>query len=550
MQVSSLCAMDLLILVGDAEAPDRLRRRAAFTVVTKTHGMAPEVVAHTRAHSPRSVGVIGSSETAHALKDAGFEVTYFTDDVLPEDGIEVVPLTDKNEPMDVADDLIQLVGNTPLLRLDRIARDVRPQVIAKLEYLNPGGSVKDRIALSMIEAAERDGKLQEGGTIVEPTSGNTGVGLAIVAARKHYKCVFVVPDKVASDKISLLRAYGAEVIVCPTTVAPEHPESYYSVSDRLVREIPGACKLNQYDNPANPLAHELTTGPEIWEQTKGRVTHFVAGIGTAGTIVGTARYLKKMNPDVQVIGADAEGSVYSGGTGRPYLVEGVGEDFWPANYDSSVIDRVIAVSDRDAFNMARQMTKEEGVFVGGSAGLAVVAALKAASELDHNAVVVVLLPDSGRGYLSKVFNDTWMADYGFLKSEGPTVGDILAAKASDIPELVHVHPHETVREVVGIMNEFAVSQVIVVNAEPPLVMGEVAGSVNEEDLLRRAVGDASVLDQPIADHMSAVPPTIGTGEAVAEAVKRLESDGALLVIDSGHPIGVLTRSDLLEYLAK
>ena len=540
--------MDLLIVVGPSEVPPHLKDRAVLVIATDIAGMSPEVVAHNRAHSPRTVGVVGSSETAVALKNAGYKVTFYSDDETV-DGIDCESITDTGEPMVVADDLMELVGNTPLLRLGRIGRDVKPQIIAKLEYMNPGGSVKDRIALGMVEAAEREGKLKPGGTIVEPTSGNTGVGLAIVAARKGYKCVFVVPDKVAQDKIALLRAYGAEVVVCPTTVAPEHPESYYSVSDRLVSEIPGAYKPDQYNNPNNPLAHELSTGPEIWAQTKGRITHFVAGIGTAGTIVGTARYLKAQNPDVKVIGADPEGSVYSGGSGRPYLVEGVGEDFWPGNYDPSVIDEVIAVSDRESLSLARRLTKEEGVFVGGSAGLAVAAGLKAAEKLSHTDVMVILIPDSGRGYLSKLYNDSWMADYGFLKAEGPTTGDIIRSKGNDIPELVHVHPHETVREVASIMREYAVSQVIVVNAEPPLVMGEVAGSVNEEDLLRLAFSDAHSLDRPIGELMGAVPPTIGMGEAVIDAIDKLEKADALLVVDAGHPVGVLTRSDLLEYLA-
>jgi len=540
--------MDLLVLVGDAEPPSRIRQRATHVIRTDAHGMAPELIAHVRSHIPRTVGVLGSADTARALKEAGFAVTYFTDDESPDD-LDVARVNDLGPAMSVADDIVDLVGNTPMVRLDRMARHVRPQVIAKLEYMNPGGSVKDRPAITMIEEAERQGLLKEGGTIVEPTSGNTGVGLAIVAARKKYKCVFVVPDKVALEKITLLRAYGAEVVVCPTAVAPEHPESYYSVSDRLTKEIPGAYKPDQYSNPANPAAHVATTGPELWEQTAGRITHFVAGVGTAGTIVGTARYLKQMNPNVQIIGADPEGSVYSGGTGRPYLVEGVGEDFWPGNYDGSVIDRIIAVSDRDSFATARRMTREEGIFVGGSSGMAVWAALKLSEDLTSQDVVVVLIPDSGRGYLSKVYNDAWMADYGFLLSQGPTAANVLAAKGGELPELVHVHPHETVREVIAILREFDVSQLIVVNAEPPLVLGEVAGSVRDEDLLRLAFENPVTLDQPIGGYMGPVPPAIGAGESVDTAIGKLEKAGALLVVDSGHPVGILTRSDLLEYLA-
>ena len=321
--------------------------------------------------------------------------------------------------MEVYESLIDVVGNTPLVRLRSVAAAVPAPVLAKIEYLNPGGSVKDRIALRMIEAAEASGELKQGGTIVEPTSGNTGVGLAIAAASRGYDCVFVVPDKVAADKINVLRAYGARVEICPTAVAPEDPRSYYSVSDRLTREIPGAWKPNQYANENNPRSHYETTGPEVWTQTSGRVTHFVAGVGTGGTISGAGRYLKDVSDGrVRIVGADPEGSVYSGGTGRPYLVEGVGEDFWPSTYDPTVCDEIVAVSDRDSFTMTRRLAREEALLVGGSCGMATVAALRVAERLTPDDLVVVLLPDSGRGYLSKVFNDEWMADYGFLSTRG------------------------------------------------------------------------------------------------------------------------------------
>src|SRR5262249_53198871 len=325
-------------------------------------------------------------------------------------------------------------------------------LLAKLEMLNPGGSVKDRPAVAMIDAAERDRLLRPGGTIVEPTSGNTGAGLAIVAAQRGCGCILVMADKMREEKVSLLRAYGAEVVVCPTAVPPEHPDSYYSVADRLTRETPGAFRPDQYSNPANPAEHERSTGPEIWRQTEGRVTHFVAGIGTGGTITGVARHLKAQNPAVQIVGADPEGSVYSGGTGRPYLVEGVGEDFWPTTFDPSVVDRTVMVTDAESFDAARRVTREEGLLIGGSCGTAVHAALVVGRDLGPDAVVVVLLPDSGRNYLSKVFNDEWMTRFGFLQSDGPTAGHVMAAKRAaaahahdPIPDLVIVTPPELAR---------------------------------------------------------------------------------------------------------
>jgi cystathionine beta-synthase len=447
-----------------------------------------------------------------------------------------------------AESIVELMGNTPLVKLGRVAEHVAPLVLAKVEYLNPGGSVKDRIALRMIEAAEKDGRLRPGGTIVEPTSGNTGVGLALVAQRKGYKCVFVCPDKVSKDKRDVLIAYGAEVVVCPTAVPPEHPDSYYSVSDRLVKEIEGAWKPNQYSNPEGPASHFATTGPEIWKDTEGGVTHFVAGVGTGGTITGTGRFLKQASEGrVKVIGADPEGSVYSGGTGRPYLVEGVGEDFWPSAYDPSVPDEIIAVSDADSFAMTRRLAKEEGLLVGGSCGMAVVAALRAAEKLTKDDVVVVLLPDGGRGYLGKIFNDQWMASYGFLSQDGGmTVGDVLRAKAGDLPDLVHTHPTETVRDAISILREYHVSQMPVVGAEPPVVAGEVAGSVSERDLLEAVFTGRANLADPVEKHMSQPLPLVGSGEPVEVVRKSLEQVDAVMVVADGKPVGVLTRLDLLE----
>ena len=452
--------------------------------------------------------------------------------------------------MDVHESVVDLIGNTPLVRLRSVTAGVPATVLAKVEYLNPGGSVKDRIAERMITAAEESGALAPGGTIVEPTSGNTGIGLALIAQQRGYQCVFVCPDKVSADKINVLRAYGARVEVCPTAVDPEDPRSYYSVSDRLARELPGAWKPDQYSNPNNALSHYETTGPELWRQTDGRITHFVAGVGTGGTISGTGRFLKEAsNGSVQVIGADPEGSVYSGGTGRPYLVEGVGEDFWPTAFDREICDEIIAVSDRDSFLMTRRLAREEGLLVGGSCGLAVEAALRVAARGSADDIVVVLLPDGGRGYLSKVFNDDWLADYGFLTTSSErSVGDVLRGKSGELPPFVHTHPHETVRDVIDILREFGVSQIPVVRAEPPVMTAEVVGSVSERTLLDALFAGTAALADPIDRHMSPALPMIGAGEPVSAAVAALESADAAIVIDDGKPAGVITRQDVLGYL--
>ncbi|CDO06835.1 cystathionine beta-synthase [Mycolicibacterium cosmeticum] len=459
--------------------------------------------------------------------------------------------------MRIARHISDLIGNTPLVQLNSVVPAGAGLVAAKIEYLNPGGSSKDRIAVKMIDAAEASGALKAGGTIVEPTSGNTGVGLALVAQQRGYKCIFVCPDKVSEDKQNVLRAYGAEVVVCPTAVPPDHPDSYYSVSNRLVEEIPGAWKPDQYSNPNGPASHYETTGPEIWADTEGKITHFVAGVGTGGTITGTGRYLKEVSGGrVKIVGADPEGSVYSGGTGRPYLVEGVGEDFWPSAYDPAVPDEIIAVSDADSFDMTRRLAREEALLVGGSCGMAVVAALRVAEREGPDAVVVVLLPDGGRGYLSKIFNDAWMSSYGFLRSrldgsiEELTVGNILRRKSGALPDLVHTHPSETVRDAINILREYGVSQMPVVGAEPPVMAGEVAGSVSERELLSAVFEGRAKLVDAVADHMSAPLPLIGSGELLSTAAKTLRDYDALMVVEDGKPIGVLTRHDLLGSLSE
>ena len=452
--------------------------------------------------------------------------------------------------MEIADSIIDLIGNTPLVRVPKIAADLTCDFALKVELTNPGGSSKDRPALAMINAAEAAGELKPGGTIVEPTSGNTGVGLAIVANQRGYKTVFVMTDKVAPEKVDLLRAYGAEVVVCPVAVAPEDPQSYYSTAERLVNEIPGAYRPDQYSNQTNPQAHYETTGPEIWRQTDGSITHFVAGAGTGGTISGVAKYLKERNPDIQIIAADPEASVFSGGSGRPYLVEGVGEDFWPTTYHHDLVDEVIPVSDADSFAMARLVAREEGLLLGGSCGTAIAAGLRVAERLGPDDLMIVLTPDSGRGYLSKVFNDDYLAPLGFLTSEtGPCVSEVVSAKGEQNSELIYVHPETPVREAVELMRERGVSQVPVAKNEPPFAVAEISGAVSELQLMNAAFADESLLDKPVEMVMAPGLPTIGIGQTVQTAVDLFEKANALLVIDGGRPITVISHTDVLEFLS-
>ncbi|MEP7060225.1 MAG: cystathionine beta-synthase [Actinomycetota bacterium] len=453
--------------------------------------------------------------------------------------------------MPVLETFLDAMGNTPLVRLSKVTRGIRPTVLAKLEMLNPGGSVKDRIGIRMIQAAEREGKLGPGGTIVEPTSGNTGHGLAIAAAIRGYKCIFVMPDKMSQEKISLLRAYGAEVVITPTAVAPDSPESYYRVAERLAAEIPGAFQPNQYFNAENPATHYATTGPEIWEQTDGEIDAFVAGIGTGGTISGVGRYLKEQNPSVMIVGADPEGSVYSGDEPRPYLVEGIGEDFWPETFDPSVVDRYVKVSDRDSFRMARAVTRQEGILVGGSCGTAVVAALQVARELDDpSKTIVVLLPDSGRGYLSKVHSDTWMLQHGMLdRPDVIRVEEVLRAKGSELPALITVEAHDKVRQAVDTLQEHGISQAPVVRDGDGSDVSRFVGSIRDRELLERVFRDPDALQADVAEVMAPPVPIVEWDDAVEVVFSVLEQAPAALVAKEGQVLGVLTRSDLLEFLA-
>ncbi|MBF8290429.1 MAG: Cystathionine beta-synthase [Chloroflexi bacterium] len=468
--------------------------------------------------------------------------------------------------MQYAESILDLIGGTPLVRLTRVTRDLgpletQPVILAKLETMNPGGSVKDRIGLPMIEAAERAGLLKPGGTIIEPTSGNTGHGLAIAAALKGYRCIFVMADKQSPEKQALLRAYGAEVVLCPTNVEPESPESYYSVAARLARDVPGAFKPDQYWNMENPLAHERTTGPEIWEQTAGRITHLVASAGTGGTLSGIGHFLKGRNPSIAIIGADPEGSVLSGDVARPYLTEGVGEDFFPGTHDPSVVDRWVRVSDRDAFLMARRITREEGILAGESCGTAVVAALDEArlamardAAAARDAVMVVILPDGGRSYLSKLYNDEWMRANGLLATTGAAtrVADLLAARhrGGAMPDLVLARTTELAGIAIDRLQQFGISQMPVSQDPEGEALAGIVGAVSEKGLLDRAYRNPSVMERTLGEVMDPPLPTIEVGASLDDAFRLLAGGAsALLAVRNGRPTGVITKLDLLEHLA-
>lgn len=449
--------------------------------------------------------------------------------------------------MKYANNVIELIGNTPLVKLNSVTDGSKANLLAKVEFMNPGGSVKDRIGIKMIEDAEERGLLKPGGTIVEPTSGNTGVGLAMAAAIKGYKCVFVMPDKMSDEKIRLLRSYGAEVVITPTNVEPESPESYYSVSTRLAKEIPNAYKPDQYKNMKNPEAHYLTTGPEIWEQTDGKIDVFVAGMGTGGTISGVAKYLKEKNPNVIIVGVDPEGSLYAGDVARPYKIEGIGEDFIPETINLDIIDEMVVVSDKESFVMTRRMSREEGLLVGGSCGSAVAGAIKYINKhnLGPEKNVVVLLPDSGRSYLSKIFSDDWMKENGFMEPSMDMPVSQLVSKKGKVKDLIYLNTDHTVSDAVKMMKEYDISQM------PVMDNGKVVGSIQESNLLNTIFSDMSVTEKPVKDIMKDALPIINSTDKVSNVYQKLSGgNSAVVVMENDKPVSLITKMDMLEYMGK
>ena len=445
--------------------------------------------------------------------------------------------------MNYFNNVIETIGRTPLIKLSKLGAGLPVTILAKVEFFNPGGSVKDRIGLVMIEDAEKRGLLKPGGTIIEATAGNTGVGLALVAASKGYRCIFVLPDKMSEDKVNLLKAYGAEVIITPTSVPPDSPESYNGVAERLSREIPGAFRPNQFGNPKNPEAHYLTTGPEIWKDTDGKVDVFVAGMGTGGTISGTAKYLKKQNPNITVVGADPVGSILSGDSPHSYLVEGIGEDFVPATFNRQVIDEMVRVSDVESFSIARRLAREEGLLAGGSAGTAVAAALKYALRLEPGKIVVVLLPDTGRNYLTKIFSDQWMRENGLLQNdqERTTAADIIRFKGG-VHALFSVRSNDRAIRAVELMEEYDISHVPVIDD------GRVVGNMNEVTLVKLLNDGLDLNEKKVAQTMSKPLPQVDETIDIAEPYRLLLSGhGAVIITKANIPYGFLSRIDLVRY---
>ena len=451
--------------------------------------------------------------------------------------------------MKYAETILETIGKTPLVKLNRIARDVKPLVLAKLEYFNPGGSVKDRIGITMIEEAERDGRLKPGGTIVENTSGNTGLGLALVAAIKGYRCIFTMPDKMSQAKVDLLRAFGAEVVITPTAVEPDDPRSYYSVARRLADEIANSFYPNQYDNQANPRSHYETTGPEIWDGTEGKITHFVVALGTGGTATGVGRYLKERNKDVQVIGADPAGSLYyekfkSGTVGRAhtYLVEGIGEDFFPTTMDLDLLDDVIQVTDKQSFAAARRLTRLEGIFAGGSAGTAAHAALQVAGQGKEGDVVVVVIPDWGEHYLSKVYNDDWMRSNQMLEAPAQAAMAVLASVKPRSKALITVSPSSLVFEAITLMKQHDVSQL------PVFEDGKSVGSVREDQIVELFLQHADTKNMTVHEIMGSSFPVVAAQADIDDVSKLLTRETPAVLVQTPDGLDILTRFDLITYM--